>query len=87
METAVPGGVARTMSTDATKTGQAIVYDRDLVTTWRLLDVLSAYQVFFLEKAFESALGQETMFVTVEAFLEGETGICESASVLSLVCC
>ena len=80
MQTALPGGVARNVLSNATRTGQAIVYDRDLVVTWRLPDVLSAYHVFFLEKAFESALGQETMLVAVKAFLDSNPTFCEDSS-------
>jgi hypothetical protein len=66
----LPGGSVRTIKSGATYDGSAIVYDRDVVTTWRLPNTLAAYDVFFLEKAFEAALGQETMVVAVEAFLD-----------------
>ena len=38
-----PGGVLRQQK----QNGQGIVYDRDVVTTWRLPSVSAAYGVFF----------------------------------------
>ena len=66
----LPGGSIRTIKSSATCEGTALVYDRDVVTTWRLPSTMAAYDVFFLEKAFEAALGQETMVVAIEAFLD-----------------
>ena len=66
----LPGGSMRTIKSGATSDGTAIVYDRDVITTWRLPNTLASYDVFFLENAFEAALGQETMAVAIEAFLD-----------------
>jgi len=40
------GGMRRLPSAK-TPNGQALVYDRDIVTTWRLPSPLAAYEVFF----------------------------------------
>ncbi|SMR59902.1 unnamed protein product [Zymoseptoria tritici ST99CH_3D1] len=47
MEAIVPGGVPRPVESAAAKDGYALVYDRDIVTTWRLPNVMAAYEVFF----------------------------------------
>lgn len=40
MASTVPGSIPRAI-------GDAVVYDRDIVTTWRLPSCLAAYEVFF----------------------------------------
>jgi hypothetical protein len=47
------------MPSAAMKDGTAVVYYRDIVTTWRLPDSMAAYEIYFSEKAYEAALGQE----------------------------
>jgi hypothetical protein len=47
MEAVVPGGVPRPIESSNAKDGYALVYDRDIVTTWRLPNIMSAYEVFF----------------------------------------
>ena len=37
----------RTVDSSVAKDGVAVVYDRDIVTTWRLPSSMSAYEVFF----------------------------------------
>lgn len=44
MQSAVPGAAPRRIERED---GEAWVYDRDVVTSWRLLDVRRAYEVFF----------------------------------------
>jgi len=44
---AIPGGVPRAIDSMAAREGVAIVYDRDLLTTWRLPTPIAAYEVFF----------------------------------------
>lgn len=73
----IPGAVPRTIESTAAKDGLGIVYDRDIITTWRLPDTISAYQIFFWEKEFESSLGRNTMLVVLEAFYDCEPGIYE----------
>jgi hypothetical protein len=71
MAAAMPGGaVPRAVSSGAVDSGQGIVYDRDIVSTWRIPSSRIAQQIFLWEKAFEHALAQETMFVAIEAFTE-----------------
>ena len=60
------GGSLRTV--DAVDGGDAVVYDRDVSAVWRLPSMMAAYQVYFWEKAFEAAVGQEVMLIAVEAF-------------------
>lgn len=47
MATIIPGGVPRPIESAACSQGHALVYDRDIITTWRLPDAMSAYQIFF----------------------------------------
>lgn len=47
MEDVVPGGVPRPVESLAAREGYGLVYDRDIVTTWRLPNTLTAYHVFF----------------------------------------
>lgn len=42
-----PGGSMRLVESTASQTGSGIVYDRDLVTTWRLAGVRAAEEIFF----------------------------------------
>jgi hypothetical protein len=75
MAAAIPGGVPRPVKSSAAKDGFGLVYDRDPVTTGRLPDTMSAYQVFFWEKEFERALGRNTMLVVLEAFYDAHSEI------------
>lgn len=53
----------------------AVVYDKDMATTWRLGGgTMRAYEVFFWEKALEAAVGQEVLGVVVEGWLQREGG-------------
>lgn len=70
MARAVPGSFPRTVDSLKAKGGKAVVYDRDIITTWRLPDTISGHEVFFLEKAFEDAISHETLFVALGAFAE-----------------
>lgn len=55
--------------------GGAVVYDKDMVTTWRLGGgTMRAYEVFFWEKALEAAVGQEVLGVVVEGWMEQQVG-------------
>ncbi|TKA81614.1 hypothetical protein B0A55_03557 [Friedmanniomyces simplex] len=72
MQAAVPGAAPRRIRRED---GVAWVYDRDAVTTWRLPDVRRAYEVFFWERAFESALARETVWIAIEAFLDEQQNI------------
>ncbi|CZT21580.1 uncharacterized protein RCC_07444 [Ramularia collo-cygni] len=77
----IPGGVPRPVESLAAREGYGLVYDRDIVTTWRLPAILSAYEIFFWEKEFERALGRNTMLVVLEAFYEANpalTGNCNA---------
>jgi hypothetical protein len=78
MQKYMPSGTRRPPRPGCSGKG-GIIYDRDLITTWRLPNTLSAHQINFWEKAFQAALGQGTMLVVIEAFVE-EMGpeICES---------
>ncbi|KAK1821624.1 hypothetical protein LTR12_004018 [Friedmanniomyces endolithicus] len=71
MQAAVPGAAPRQIPRED---GVAWVYDRDVVTTWRLPD------------AFESALARETVFIAIEAFLDEYPDIdqCNDIAVLQL---
>lgn len=77
MKNVVPGGVPRPIESVATGEGYGLVYDRDIITTWRLPTVLSAYEIFFWEKEFERALGRNTMFVVLEGFFDAYPEICK----------
>jgi len=44
---AFPGGAMRSIESTASPTGSAIVFDRDLITTWRLPNAMAAYEIFF----------------------------------------
>jgi hypothetical protein len=70
MEAAFPRGVQRVQEEGSGR--RAIVFDRDIINTWRLPNVTAAYQVFFWEQAFQRALARETVLVVIEAFLEKE---------------
>jgi hypothetical protein len=87
MAAVMPGGaVPRAVVSDAVDSGQAVVYDRDIVSTWRIPSPRIAQQVFFWEKAFEHALAQETMFVAIEAFVDDlrwETGMSRGLPVIA----
>ncbi|KAK1081909.1 hypothetical protein LTR33_004307 [Friedmanniomyces endolithicus] len=69
MQAAVPGAAPRQIQRGD---GVAWVYDRDVVTTWRLPD------------AFESALARETVWIAIEAFLDANPDIeqCDDLMVL-----
>ncbi|KAK0309962.1 hypothetical protein LTR01_004160 [Friedmanniomyces endolithicus] len=69
MQATVPGAAPRQIERED---GVAWVYDRDVVTTWRLPD------------AFESALARETVFIAIEAFLDEYLDIdqCDHTTVL-----
>lgn len=77
MAAIIPGGVPRPVKSMAARKGYGLVYDRDIVTTWRLPNTASAYEVFFWEKEFERALGRNTMFVVLEAFYDEHPEICK----------
>lgn len=70
MESFSPRGVQRVQGSGPGRSG--IVFDRDIINTWRLPAFTAAYQVFFWEQAFQRALAQETVFVVIEAFIEKE---------------
>ncbi|KAK5166430.1 uncharacterized protein LTR77_007973 [Saxophila tyrrhenica] len=42
-----PGGSMRTVESTASPAGEGIVFDIDLITTWRLKNSMAAYEVFF----------------------------------------
>ncbi|KAK0346675.1 hypothetical protein LTR91_014249 [Friedmanniomyces endolithicus] len=75
MQAAVPGAAPRQIQRED---GVAWVYDRDVVTTWRLPDLRAAYE------AFESALARETVWIAIEAFLDANPDIeqCDDLMVL-----
>lgn len=50
MAAIVPGAVPRPVKSLVAKEGYGLVYDRDIITTWRLPTTLAAYEVFFWEK-------------------------------------
>lgn len=70
----------RCVPSSSTRGGTAIVFDKDIVSTWRLPNTMAAYEVFYFEKAFECALGQGTMLVAIEAFLDQESASSVSGS-------
>lgn len=43
----IPGGTPRTIPSSAMKDGAATVYDRDIVTTWRLPGAQAAHEIYF----------------------------------------
>lgn len=47
MSAAIPGAVPRPIKSAAASDGYGLVYDRDIITTWRLPSTLSAYDIFF----------------------------------------
>ena len=47
MHASIPGGTLRTIPSAAMKDGSAVVYDRDIVTTWRLPSSMAAYEIYF----------------------------------------
>jgi hypothetical protein len=47
MHASIPGGTLRTIPSAAMKDGAAVVYDRDIVTTWRLAGSMAAYEIYF----------------------------------------
>ncbi|CAK1366026.1 uncharacterized protein RHO25_010799 [Cercospora beticola] len=51
---------------------KALIFDRDIINTWRFSDLSAAKEVFLCEQAFQRAIAQETAFIVVEAFLEKE---------------
>ncbi|GIZ47619.1 hypothetical protein CKM354_001070700 [Cercospora kikuchii] len=51
---------------------KAIIFDRDIINTWRFSDLSAAKEVFLCEQAFQRAIAQETAFIVIEAFLEKE---------------
>lgn len=76
----IVGGTPRRIPSSQAKDGQAVVYDKDVVYTWRLGSTLHAYEVFFWEKALEGSIGQEVLSVAIEAWLgEQHVGTCGSA--------
>lgn len=42
-----PGGSLRTIDSSISPTGAAVVFDRDIVTTWRLPSPMAAYEIYF----------------------------------------
>jgi hypothetical protein len=43
----MPLGAMRTVPSAHSEDGTALVYDRDVVTTWRLSSSMAAYEVYF----------------------------------------
>jgi len=41
------GGCMRRMESARARNGSAVVFDRDVVTTWRLPSPMAAYEIFF----------------------------------------
>ncbi|PPJ54697.1 hypothetical protein CBER1_05990 [Cercospora berteroae] len=69
----VRGQVGTTLSRGERRIDQkALIFDRDIINTWRFSDLSAAKEVFFCEQAFQRAIAQETTFIVIEAFLEQE---------------
>ena len=47
LHASIPGGALRTIPSAAMKDGAAVVYDRDITTTWRLPNSMAAYEIYF----------------------------------------
>lgn len=41
------GGAARVVQSDNAQNGQALIYDRDIITMWKLKDFAAANEVYF----------------------------------------
>jgi len=78
--TSVPGGIPRSIESSITEGYNAIVFDKDLVSVWRLPQPVAQYEVFFWEKAFEAVLSHNTLLVAIEAFLDDEPGVVDWVS-------
>ncbi|TKA29496.1 hypothetical protein B0A50_03509 [Salinomyces thailandicus] len=59
---AVPGGTPRAVESSMAKDGFATVYDRDIVTTWRLPSPMAAYEdVMFDDEHFDTEVALEEL--------------------------
>lgn len=73
--TGVPGGIPREVESSTSDGESGIVFDKDLMSVWRLPQPVAQYDVFFWEKAFEAVLSHNTLLVAIEAFLDDEPGV------------
>ena len=47
IQASIPGGSLRTVPSTAASNGHAVVYDRDVMTMWKLHGTMQAYEVYF----------------------------------------